>query len=98
MIERPKRHSVGKIGIDANDFLARIKKPASASKTKAKADTYYPADEILEGDLVYHSKFGEGDVIGVKEDRGDLLITIDFKNSGVRRLLGSMAKLMKIDG
>jgi DNA helicase-2/ATP-dependent DNA helicase PcrA len=50
------------------------------------------------GDLVRHSKFGDGTVLDCLADRGDQIVTVSFEEAGVKKLLLSMAPLEKIDG
>ncbi len=50
------------------------------------------------GDLVRHSKFGDGTVLDCLADRGDQVVTVSFEEAGVKKLLLSMAPLEKIDG
>jgi DNA helicase-2/ATP-dependent DNA helicase PcrA len=48
------------------------------------------------GDRVRHSRFGEGQVIGIKPVGGDKEVIVAFEGSGVKKLLLSMAPLEKI--
>ena len=61
-------------------------------------DSY--SSDVLElkiGDLVYHSKFGDGVVKDCVPDRGDKVVTVDFEQVGVKRLMLSLAPLEKIE-
>jgi len=49
------------------------------------------------GDWVHHSKFGDGIVMDCLPDRGDRVVTVAFKEAGVKKLLLSLAKLEKIE-
>ena len=49
------------------------------------------------GDLVRHTSFGEGVVMGYEPDAGDIQVTVEFRDGvGVKRLLLSFAPLEKI--
>ena len=51
------------------------------------------------GDLVRHTSFGEGVVMGYEPDAGDIQVTVEFRDGiGLKRLLLSFAPLEKIDG
>ena len=43
------------------------------------------------GDVAVHQNFGEGDVIKVEDD----IITVNFKDFGIKKLMGSHPKLSK---
>jgi DNA helicase-2/ATP-dependent DNA helicase PcrA len=71
-------------GISVAELLAR------------KAQLLQPAKELIvlnPGDRVRHTKFGDGQVIGVKPTGNDKEIIIAFEASGVKKLLLSMAPL-----
>ena len=53
--------------------------------------------ELKVGDRVHHSKFGDGVVMDCLPDRGDRVVTVVFKEAGVKKLLLSLAKLEKIE-
>jgi DNA helicase-2/ATP-dependent DNA helicase PcrA len=53
--------------------------------------------ELKVGDWVHHSKFGDGIVMDCLPDRGDRVVTVAFKEAGVKKLLLSLAKLEKIE-
>jgi DNA helicase II / ATP-dependent DNA helicase PcrA len=53
--------------------------------------------ELKVGDLVYHRKFGDGVVKDCMPDRGDKVLTVDFEQVGVKRLMLSLAPLEKIE-
>ena len=53
--------------------------------------------ELKVGDWVHHSKFGDGIVMDCIPDRGDRVVTVAFKEAGVKKLLLSLAKLEKIE-
>jgi len=53
--------------------------------------------ELKVGDWVHHSKFGDGIVMDCLPDKGDQVVTVAFKEAGVKKLLLSLAKLEKIE-
>ena len=59
-----------------------------------------PARPTLQvGDLVRHTSFGEGVVMGCEPDAGDIQVTVEFRDGvGLKRLLLSFAPLEKIEG
>ena len=59
-----------------------------------------PAKPLLNiGDLVRHTAFGEGVVMGCEPDAGDIQVTVEFRDGvGQKRLLLSFAPLEKIEG
>jgi DNA helicase-2/ATP-dependent DNA helicase PcrA len=74
-------------GISVADLLAR------------KAQALQPTKELIAltpGDRIRHTKFGDGQVIGIKPTSNDKEIIIAFEGSGVKKLLLSMAPLEKI--
>jgi len=46
---------------------------------------------------VQHATFGEGLVIQSRSDGGDEIVTVAFEESGLKRLLASMAHLEQIE-
>jgi len=59
--------------------------------------SYSDTLELKVGDWVHHSKFGDGIVMDCVPDRGDQVVTVAFKEAGVKKLLLSLAKLEKIE-
>ena len=59
-----------------------------------------PARPTLQvGDMVRHTSFGEGVVMGCEPDAGDIQVTVQFRDGvGLKRLLLSFAPLEKIEG
>jgi len=54
--------------------------------------------EVLQvGDKVRHAMFGNGVVVGVKAIASDVKYTVDFEKVGTKNLMGSYAKLTKIN-
>ncbi len=54
-------------------------------------------DEFRVGDWVFHKKFGQGVVMDCFPDRSDLVVTVSFEETGVKRLLLSLAHLEKVE-
>ena len=48
------------------------------------------------GDWVVHPEFGSGEVLAIQPIRGDAEVTIQFGESGVKKLVASMAQLSKL--
>ena len=48
------------------------------------------------GDRVKHKIFGEGDVLSVTEMSSDTLVEVKFDKVGVKKLMTTFAKLVKI--
>ena len=51
---------------------------------------------LSEGDRVSHRVFGEGEIFSVKPMGADILYEVVFDNAGTKKLMGSFAKLKKI--
>ena len=69
--------------------------PAPRHETKSKPETE-PLLDYLPGMQLQHSAFGKGTVVSVKPTAGDLLLEIDFEQSGKKRLMAKFAqKYMK---
>ncbi|HEU4792695.1 MAG TPA: 3'-5' exonuclease, partial [Nitrolancea sp.] len=54
-----------------------------------------PVPVFKVGDRVFHDRFGDGRVAGVRSISGDQEVTIDFKRHGQKRLLASLANLQR---
>ena len=48
------------------------------------------------GDRVSHTKFGEGEVLAIEEDKKDKLVTVLFDTAGQKKMLAGFAKLKKL--
>ena len=65
----------------------------------APAQPVPPKPTLQVGDLVRHTLFGEGVVMGYEPDGGDIQVTVEFRDGvGQKRLLLSFAPLEKIEG
>jgi DNA helicase-2/ATP-dependent DNA helicase PcrA len=72
---------------------------AAPAAPEFQAFTHSPGKPHLKvGNLVRHSKFGDGTVLDCLADRGDQIVTVSFEGDGVKKLLLSMAPLERIDG
>ena len=54
-------------------------------------------EEFRVGDSVFHKKFGQGVIMDCFPDKSDLVVTVAFDDSGVKRLLLSLARLEKVE-
>jgi len=59
---------------------------------KASADTNFET-----GDKVEHKKFGIGVITSAEKENDDLKLEIQFKDSGMKRLMAAYANLKKIE-
>ena len=48
------------------------------------------------GDTVRHIKFGEGEVLSITEGKKDYEIEVNFKKSGIKKMMAGFAKLEKM--
>jgi DNA helicase-2/ATP-dependent DNA helicase PcrA len=54
------------------------------------------AADFKAGDQVVHRKFGVGRISAITVDKGDLLLEIEFRNHGMKRLMAEFANLVKL--
>ena len=80
--------------------LEAIKKTSwEAWGAAAPAPPLPPKPTLKVGDLVRHTSFGEGVVMGYEPDGIDIQVTVEFRDGvGLKRLLLSFAPLEKIEG
>lgn len=52
--------------------------------------------KFIEGDIVKHKKFGTGKIVSAQKDGEDTVLEIVFGETGMKRLLASLAKLEKV--
>jgi DNA helicase-2/ATP-dependent DNA helicase PcrA len=53
--------------------------------------------EFNAGERVRHPKFGEGIIVGIRQNGGDQEVTVHFKgDTGVKRLMVSYARLERV--
>jgi DNA helicase-2/ATP-dependent DNA helicase PcrA len=74
-------------GINIADLLAQKRQAQQQTKEMISLNP---------GDRVHHTKFGEGQVIGIKPTGQDKEVIVAFEGTGVKKLLLSMAPLEKI--
>lgn len=77
-------------GSTANNYSTQSKANKSVKGHTETAINY------VEGDRVRHTKFGEGEVISLKEKAGDYEVTVEFDSGNTRRMMASFAKLKKL--
>lgn len=58
---------------------------------------YHGVDELKEGMIIEHSRFGRGEIIKIDTTQADPRITVDFSNLGQRVLLLKFARFNIID-
>ncbi len=82
----------------------KVKTYYSAMETAPAASVYTPKPQprsmtqvaLSVGDRVSHRVFGEGEIFTVKPMGADILYEVIFDNAGTKKLMGSFAKLKKI--
>lgn len=52
--------------------------------------------DYIKGDRVRHFKFGEGEVLDIKEGTKDYEVTVDFDDHGIKKMFAGFAKLKKM--
>ena len=57
--------------------------------------TFQSKTEFANGDRVFHSKFGVGKVVEIKEIGSSSMIIVDFGNQGTKALDSTFAQLKK---
>lgn len=90
MISRGFGGMSGNIFDKGTDYSSRSKSNRTTAKASATSIQYG------EGDRVKHTKFGEGEVIALREKSGDYEVTVEFDSGNTRRMMASFAKLKKI--
>jgi DNA helicase-2/ATP-dependent DNA helicase PcrA len=70
--------------------FGRIAEAPSAGSGKAGSQDYKVGDQVV------HKKFGVGRISAVILDKGDQILEIDFRNSGMKRLVAAFANLVKL--
>jgi len=69
-------------------------------------DTYSPKKSsapqrgnlsLVEGDRVFHITFGEGEVLSARPMGADVLYEVAFDKAGTKKLMGTYAKLKKLN-
>jgi DNA helicase-2/ATP-dependent DNA helicase PcrA len=66
--------------------------------TKATQKTVQKGNlSLKEGDRVFHITFGEGEIMSARSMGGDVLYEVVFDKVGTKKLMGTYAKLKKLD-
>ena len=81
-----------------NPNVVFVDKSQMGQATSATAGTrsLLPCPDLAAGDKVLHKKFGEGIIIKVEPEGGDLKLDILFEASGMKRLMAGYAGLVKL--
>jgi DNA helicase-2/ATP-dependent DNA helicase PcrA len=72
--------------------IAKAKQRPTNSATSNSEYSLHSADELNEGNLICHSRFGNGTITMVDTSGSDSKITVDFGDIGTRSLLLKFAK------
>jgi DNA helicase-2/ATP-dependent DNA helicase PcrA len=67
-----------------------------AGKIKLGRDITPVKPDYAKGDRVRHFKFGEGEVLDIREGGRDYEVTVDFDDHGIKKMFAGFAKLKKI--
>lgn len=93
----------GGFGADRSKGFGATQPPASRTSAATTGGTAgsgassgAPAVAFKVGDNVVHKKFGVGKITAVILDKGDYVLEINFKNSGMKRLMAAFANLVKL--
>ncbi|MBQ6171901.1 MAG: hypothetical protein IJK34_04605, partial [Clostridia bacterium] len=78
---------------DAYNPTPRYSPFSSQPKVKTSAQN---TEEFKIGDNVVHSMFGKGVVLSSKRMGGDVLYEVVFEEHGLKKLMGTYAKLKKV--
>ena len=70
-------------------------KKALPPKRTESADSFTTAADCIEGEEVYHDKFGRGRIISTEGKGADSKAVVDFENHGKKTLILKFAKLKK---
>lgn len=71
-----------------NEPIFEMEKPKKVSPSASQESPQYKI-----GDTVFHSRFGEGTVCSLKSLPNDYEVTVEFYNSGTKKMRTSFAKL-----
>ena len=86
--ERPRRQ---KAPVHTDRITVGQPTPAATAAARESLNTLSP------GDRVTHASFGEGEIISIKPMGADKLIEVVFDLVGTKKLMGTYAKLKKIE-
>ncbi len=102
--EEPQQPSYRSIGSGNGSGTVQIKTYYSQSQELFSADRYEEprrsakpaaAQRFAPGDRVYHDSFHAGEILSVKPMGADVLYEIMFDEVGIKKLMGSYARLQK---
>lgn len=86
--ERPRRQ---KTPMHTDRITVGQPTPAATAAARESLNTLAP------GDRVSHASFGEGEILSIKPMGADKLIEVMFDTVGTKKLMGTYAKLKKLD-
>lgn len=86
--ERPRRQ---KAPMHTDRITVGQLTPAATAAARESLNTLAP------GDRVSHASFGEGEILSIKPMGADKLIEVMFDTVGTKKLMGTYAKLKKLD-
>ena len=84
--------SSGRSVFGASDPKLNQSTPSQAPSTAAAMSGTHQADELTEGLLIEHSRFGTGTITEIDTSHADARITVNFKDVGSRVLLLKFAR------
>jgi len=81
-----------------NQPIGKVRSQAFAYKKEPRQFTVDSSKTLSyqEGDRVFHSKLGEGEVLDITQGGRDYEVTVNFDNNGIKKMFSSFAKLEKI--
>jgi DNA helicase II / ATP-dependent DNA helicase PcrA len=82
-------------GISGNTFTTSGSTFPASGNTPVTSSKV-PGSEFKAGDNIVHKKFGVGKITSVTLDKEDYVIEIEFRNSGMKRLVAAFANLTKL--
>ena len=89
-----KEQTPAKKTYERDTFMSRTSAYSGVSSTGEDEQPILTGFRL--GDKVFHSKFGEGVVVQIEGDGKDLLLSIAFPNSGIKKLLAMYAPIKKL--
>lgn len=92
-----KAAGVSSFGPGNNAYASKTSQPVQTPGF-GKAFTVQKSGSLdyREGDRVRHVKFGEGNVVEIKDGGKDYEVTVCFDKAGIKKMFASFAKLQKI--
>jgi len=69
----------------------------ATSTNSVPSKTVTTTSDFNVGDKVEHKKFGKGSISKATADNGDQMLEIHFEGSGMKRLMGSLANLKRLE-